>query len=281
MTKSTACAAKHWCGFPGVGLAGRCTLSQGAPCQPAFKFRRLWLVLAICLAAGFFAFDLAMPLGLAAGIPYVFLVLTGLYVPARGYTLLTAGAGTALVIAGYFASEDHGVWWMVLANRGFAIGAIATTAILVLLVHRRASEQASRAAPLQAVMKNLNVATLLTDHAGQIENANDAANKLFGYAPDELKQTPLGDLMRPEDRPEIEPILEAPPSPYGDRTLQSEALFGRHKSGRIFPIAFSLAPFRLDDQRHYVATAQDITYRRIIEGLNRDAIAKAETANAM
>lgn len=98
----------------------------------------------IVLAASVFAFDLMMPLGVAAGVPYVALVLIGLWAPGTRFILVLAGIGTTLTLLGYFFSPSGGMWWVVLTNRGLAIFAIWTTAILV--AHRKRARDALKAA---------------------------------------------------------------------------------------------------------------------------------------
>jgi signal transduction histidine kinase/CheY-like chemotaxis protein len=80
------------------------------------------------LAAAVFFFDISMPLGVAGGVPYVVLVLAGLWFPGSRPVLWLAGVGTVLTIAGYFLSDPAGTQWMVLTNRGLALFAIWATA---------------------------------------------------------------------------------------------------------------------------------------------------------
>ncbi|MDP6588895.1 MAG: hypothetical protein QF666_05565, partial [Alphaproteobacteria bacterium] len=93
----------------------------------------------VVAAAAIFAVDLFLPLGVAGGVPYVALVLLGLWLPSRRYILVLACVGTALTVIGYLLSPTGGIAWVVLANRGLALFAIWIVAIL-LLRHKRAEE---------------------------------------------------------------------------------------------------------------------------------------------
>jgi len=86
------------------------------------------IVLVTALAGAVFLFDLSLPLGVAGGVPYVVLVLAGLWFPGRRSVLWLAGIGSALTIVGYFLSDPAGTQWMVLTNRGLALFAIWATA---------------------------------------------------------------------------------------------------------------------------------------------------------
>ena len=68
--------------------------------------------------------DLSMPLGVAGGVPYVALVLIGLYVPWRHYIVLLALVSSVLTILGYFFSPPLGIPWIVITNRLLALFAI-------------------------------------------------------------------------------------------------------------------------------------------------------------
>ncbi len=82
---------------------------------------------AIWLAAAFFALDLALPLGVAGGVPYMALVLLGWWLDRPRYLVLLGAVSTALTIAGYYFSAAGGIEWMALTNRALAFFAIWTT----------------------------------------------------------------------------------------------------------------------------------------------------------
>ncbi len=89
------------------------------------------VLLTSALAGAIFLFDLSLPLGVAGGVPYVVLVLIGLWFPEGKAVLWLAVAGSVLTIAGFFLSSPAGVHWMVLANRGLALFVIWATAALM------------------------------------------------------------------------------------------------------------------------------------------------------
>jgi signal transduction histidine kinase len=93
---------------------------------------------------GVFGFDLLIPLGVAAGVPYVAVVLIAAWIPWRHSIVLFAVVGSALTLLGYLLSEPGGVAWMVAMNRGLALFAIWVTALL--LVQRRRAEERLKAA---------------------------------------------------------------------------------------------------------------------------------------
>ncbi|MBO6520979.1 MAG: hypothetical protein JJ900_06410 [Rhodospirillales bacterium] len=86
---------------------------------------------AILLAALIFTFDLYVPLGVAAGMPYIALVLLGVFLPANRDVVVLALAGSILTVGGYLLSEPGGIPWVVLLNRVMALAGIWMTATLI------------------------------------------------------------------------------------------------------------------------------------------------------
>jgi signal transduction histidine kinase len=94
----------------------------------------------IAIAALLFAVDLFLPLGVAAGIPYVVVVLLAACLSRPRMPLHMAALCTLLTIAGGFWSPQGGVLWMGITNRALGIAMLWITAILVLR-RRRAEER--------------------------------------------------------------------------------------------------------------------------------------------
>lgn len=84
------------------------------------------LLTGVILAVAIFAFDLAIPLGVAAGVLYMVVVLLAVLVEERKYILIAAVAGSALTLLGYHLSPPSGgvEAWKVLFNRGLSLFAI-------------------------------------------------------------------------------------------------------------------------------------------------------------
>jgi signal transduction histidine kinase len=88
------------------------------------------------LGGAIFALDLSLPLGVAAGTPYVAVVLTGWWAGDRRQIYLLAMICSALMVAGFYFSPPGGIVWVVLANRGLALFSIWITAVLLAQVQR-------------------------------------------------------------------------------------------------------------------------------------------------
>jgi len=98
------------------------------------------------LAAGIFIVDFAsLPLGVAAGVFYVGVVVLSLWLSKWQHTYIVAGAVSFLTAFGFLMSEPAGVLWMVAANRLLSLVAIWVVAIggsWLVLNKRKKSEEA-------------------------------------------------------------------------------------------------------------------------------------------
>jgi two-component system, sensor histidine kinase and response regulator len=122
---------------------------------PGARVRPLWLV---GLSLAIFLADLGIPLGTGAGVAYIAAVLASLSAPRARYTWITAALCTALALA-RVAAPHSAALWSVLPDRGFALFAIWTVAILgawqkrTTLAHTRAEAEAAEALKRNAALK--------------------------------------------------------------------------------------------------------------------------------
>jgi len=165
------------------------------------------------LAAGIFIADIAsLPLGVAAGVAYVSVVLISLWLPKWQHSFIVAGGVSVLTVLGFLLSEPAGIPWMVAANRLLALSAIWLTAIggswLVLTKHKKSEdalqkveEEADRARNAKSrflesasndVRHHLQILSLLNGALCKTVT-NAKAQEMFAMQGDALAQ--LSDLM--------------------------------------------------------------------------------------
>ncbi len=88
-----------------------------------------WKIL-VSVAGVIFIADLALPLGIAGGVPYILVILISIRHRNPQLPFWTASACSLLTIVGIFLSPLGSELWIVLVNRTFALFAIWTTAIM-------------------------------------------------------------------------------------------------------------------------------------------------------
>ncbi len=91
------------------------------------------IVILCCLLSIFvFIIDIFIPLGVAGGVPHVFVVLISLWSSKKRLPIYVAVGGSVLTVMGLYLSPAGGEMWKVLSNRFLAILAIWIVAILTL-----------------------------------------------------------------------------------------------------------------------------------------------------
>jgi C4-dicarboxylate-specific signal transduction histidine kinase len=99
---------------------------------------------ALALVAAVFAFDLSLPLGVAAAVPYTFAVLVALGAKPPWFGPAVAALCAVLTVGkmGLVPERGNTEMWKVVANRGLALFAVGMTTLLGVL--RRRAEQRLR-----------------------------------------------------------------------------------------------------------------------------------------
>lgn len=75
-------------------------------------------------------FDLAIPLGVAMGVPYILVVLISLWSPSKRFTIFVAVVCSLLTVGAYLYKPVVAAMWKVVFNRALALFAIWVTAVL-------------------------------------------------------------------------------------------------------------------------------------------------------
>jgi len=90
------------------------------------------IILCLSLSIIIFVMDMTIPLGVAAGVPYIIVILVSLRSSRKSLPIIMAVIVSVLTIAGFYLSPSGGEMWKIIFNRALALFAIWSTAILVL-----------------------------------------------------------------------------------------------------------------------------------------------------
>ncbi len=91
---------------------------------------RKLIIVCLLLATGIFIIDTLIPLGVAAGVMYILIVLISLWSKNGKTTFYMAMMGSILTILGLYSSPPGGELWKVLMNRSLSLFAIWVVTIL-------------------------------------------------------------------------------------------------------------------------------------------------------
>ena len=239
------------------------------------------IIASVAIAVTVFSIDVLLPLGVAGGVPYVALILMGIWYPSPRHTYVLAIIATMLTFVGYLESPSGGVLWIVLFNRGLALFAIWITAFLIASrkhfedalrvahenlenkVAERTKELKNSEASNRAITESASDAIISADEDGLIIQWNQAAQLMFGYHPLDIVGHPITHII-PDRYQEAHTngfkrfMARGKGSLVNSRT-EMEAL---RKDGTEFPIEFVLSDWRIDDQIFVTAIIRDISERK-------------------
>ena len=136
------------------------------------------------------------------------------------------------------------------------------------MTERRSAEEAVREAAvrLKAIVDTAVDGIITLDDRGTVESMNPAAERIFGYAHEEVIGRDFSRLMPGPDVNEYDGNLETylrtgEPAIIG--TIRQ--VHGRRKDGSVFPMELAVSESRLGDRRIFTGIVRDITeYNRAV-----------------
>lgn len=197
---------------------------------------------------------------------YVFAVFFGIFFRERNDVVLAAAAATALTLSAAVVRQYESAplaFQPLLFGRAFTVISIWASAYLVLLILNMRQEEGEQREELQALFQYATSAILIVNHQGQIVRLNPAAERLFGYAPEELIGRPIEVLIpkrfaRVHERHRDDYRGSPRARPMGTGI----DLYALRKDGTEFPVEVSLSPFRTQKGWFVVAFVIDNTIRK-------------------
>ncbi|MGH8501137.1 MAG: PAS domain S-box protein [Gammaproteobacteria bacterium] len=217
------------------------------------------ILLMLLLATVILALDASLPQSHAAAVLYVAVVGTTLWMRRGKVVYISAGVCTALTILGFYGSPP-GSLHLDLLNRGFSVLAIWIVASICLW-YKRAEESHLR---LASIVESSHDAIMSKALDGTIRSWNIGAQRLFGYAPDEIIGRPILMLVPPEahdEELEIDARIKR-----GGPIEHYEAVRVR-KDGQLVNVSLTISPIK-DATGIIVGVskiARDITARKKME----------------
>jgi len=130
-------------------------------------------------------------------------------------------------------------------------------------VTERKKSEAARA-QLAAIVQSCDAAIIGVDPAGRILSWNAAAERIYGYSPEEAKGRPVSMLWPPERSHQLSHLLRR--LSQGESIESVESMRVR-KDGELVPVLITYSPVR-DDSGRIVSTCSisvDITERKLLE----------------
>jgi PAS domain S-box-containing protein len=222
-------------------------------------------IVAVLIAIGVFAIDLQLPIGIAAGVPYVAVLLVSIGLPRQIETLLAAIACSILTGLGLFLSPSAGdaELWKVLMNRGLALVAIWVTAGVGFQLRRTREGRLESVARTSAILDAAVDAIITINESGIIESANSAALEIFGCRTDEIVGSNVRTLMpSPQNDAVIASYVQGG---EGEMVGVDREVVGLRRNGTTFPMDLAVSEAHTPRGRLFIAVVRDLTDRKQLE----------------
>ena len=206
----------------------------------------IWKLMGLT-ASGIFLADVFLPLGVAAGVPYILVILLSLRQRDTRVPIWTAVGCSTLTLLGMAFSPPGGEIWKIMVNRALILLAIWTTTLM-------SRHQLQQTNPLyvgghffQDFMEAIPIACFSFDRQGTILSWNTAAERIYGYSKKEAIGASSYDLMvTPEAFEKTKNVIA---TIFQGKTFESMIWHDRNKKGELGWRAGNLFPV-FDTQDH-------------------------------
>ena len=244
------------------------------------KTNILLLTGSVLLTLVIFSADLSFPLGVAGAVPYIAVILIGLWLPANRYIIISAIACSILTVIGfYFSPSGESELWIILLNRSFALFAIWITAILCIFEKNNKAEliiaKQNSQTRANSIVDNVLDGIITIDEKGIIDSFNPAAVVLFGYEPSEVLGKNVKMLMPEPYSSEHDQYLKNYIATENSKIIGiGREVVGLRKDGSTFPLDLGVSEMYLGEIRMFSGIVCDITERKRNEKVRRRSAAE-------
>jgi two-component system sensor kinase FixL len=221
---------------------------------------KLLLIAGLMLSVATFAFDLSVELGVAGAVPYVTVVLLGLWAPTRTFAIGAAVFTTGLTLLGAYLSPDGGIPWVVFTNRALAISGVWLAAAVCLWYKHSEGIRRQEQLQAQGIIETAVDGIITISERGIIQAFNPAAEKIFGYAEEHVLGLNISMLMPSPYREEHDGYLARYLSTGEKRVIGiGREVVGQRRDGTLFPLEIAISEVILPDRRQFTGIVRDLT----------------------
>lgn len=148
---------------------------------------------------------------------------------------------------------------------------VSTRGIFRDITERKQAEEELRASEsrIRAVIENMITGLVLTDERGIVQLVNPAAERIFGYAKEELIGRHLAMLLPDGQAADRRSFLKEARQKARGRVTEWE---GKRKNGTVFPLELSFYEFDTPEGHRLAGNVRDLSERHEVERLKKEFI---------
>jgi PAS domain S-box-containing protein len=208
-------------------------------------------------------------------------ILLTVFLKEDRYTKIFGIVSVILIIASAVYASRVGTLFNVLLTYLFSALIATLTAIAVLYIKKLYRSIDEEKQQVNALFQYTTQGIVLTNRKGEIVLVNPEAEKLFGYAPQELLGQPVEVLLPESVRSKhVEYRDGFYHQPSSRRMGHGRDLLAIKKSGEEFPVEVSLSYYEQKNQFYVIAFIIDITNRKVAERKMLEQHAELEKVTA-
>ena len=225
-----------------------------------------WARFAWFLVATVFFADLLLPRRFDLAFAYLLPHFLAIFFKKKNDVLLLAVITTLLTILGGALKPHEMPLGEILLERVPSILGFWAAAFFVVRFISLREQEGQQEEKFKALFQYTTEGILLVNQRGLIVIANPAAEKLFGYQPDEMLGHPIEILIPIRlEKQHIQHREHYHGNPHPRSMGTGLDLNGLRKDGSEFPVEVSLSPFKSSEEPFVVAFVVDNTYRKNYE----------------
>jgi len=224
----------------------------------------------ICIAILIFIIDLQFPSGIAAGVPYVGVIMFSLWLPKSKHTIYFAVFCSLLTIVGFYLSpmQNPNLFWHAVLNRLATLAAIWVTTILA-TYRKTMAKKLRNSEQRQSAILAASLDPMVTfDQNGIISSASNSIYSVFGWSIEELIGQNIKVLLAEPLRSQFIALLKSSQILNGmDMLNNTQEITAMHINNREFSCEMSLTKVSLPElhEKFFTAVLRDISDRKQTE----------------
>ncbi|MTI10496.1 PAS domain S-box protein [Curvivirga aplysinae] len=127
-------------------------------------------------------------------------------------------------------------------------------------------------AQLRLAINSALIGLVVSNVEGEILTFNDTASQIFGYSPEEIIGSNVSVLANSDDAKRHHHYLANYLSTGEAQIIgKGREVIGKRKNGDDFPLRLGIAPLKLDDELHFIASIEDLSEQKQLESQLRQA----------